>query len=138
LAVLGIAVGVLALIVILAVMNGFQLSFIESILEISSYHLRLQDFPPARLDELRDTLAAVPGISSVVPFREYQGLVRGRRGGQQAALVRGLPANAVELDPALGARLEFEDGSFDIAAARSVLLGDDNASYPSDVQTWII
>jgi lipoprotein-releasing system permease protein len=41
LSVLGIAVGVLALIVIIAVMNGFQLGFIESILEISSYHLRL-------------------------------------------------------------------------------------------------
>ena len=34
--VLGIATGVLALMVIISVMNGFQLGFIESILEISS------------------------------------------------------------------------------------------------------
>jgi len=40
--VLGIATGVLALTVIIAVMNGFQLGFIESILEISSCHVRVE------------------------------------------------------------------------------------------------
>ena len=35
--ILGVMTGVMALIVVLAVMNGFQLGFIESILEISSY-----------------------------------------------------------------------------------------------------
>ncbi|MDR2079964.1 MAG: ABC transporter permease, partial [Treponema sp.] len=52
LAILGIATGVLALTVILAVMNGFQLGFIESILEISSYHLRIEPFPQGERGEL--------------------------------------------------------------------------------------
>ena len=42
LSILGIAVGVMTLTVVLAVMNGFQLGFIESIVEISSYHLQCQ------------------------------------------------------------------------------------------------
>ena len=37
LAALGIAFGVLALIVILSVMNGFQMGYIESILEVSTF-----------------------------------------------------------------------------------------------------
>ena len=37
----GIAVGVMTLMTVLAVMNGFQLSYIEDILEISSFHIRL-------------------------------------------------------------------------------------------------
>ena len=41
LSVAGIAVGVMTLTVVLAVMNGFQLGFIESIVEISSYHLQV-------------------------------------------------------------------------------------------------
>jgi lipoprotein-releasing system permease protein len=123
LAVLGIATGVLALIVILAVMNGFQLSFIESILEISSYHLRLESFPVEMAGGIRDKLITVPGISGAVPFREFQGLVRGKRGGQQAVLIRGLPENALELDAGMGARLEFESGHFDISGPRSLLLG---------------
>ena len=40
LSVAGIAVGVMTLTVVLGVMNGFQLGFIESIVEISSYHLQ--------------------------------------------------------------------------------------------------
>jgi lipoprotein-releasing system permease protein len=122
-AVLGIATGVLALIVILAVMNGFQLSFIESILEISSYHVRLENFPPDKTGELRDTLAGLSGVSAALPFREFQALARGRRGGQQAVLVRGLPENAPELDPAMASRLDFESGRFDIGGSASVLLG---------------
>ena len=43
LATLGICVGVMTLIVVISVMNGFQMSFIDSILEISSFHARVQN-----------------------------------------------------------------------------------------------
>lgn len=43
LASLGIAFGVMALIVIVSVMNGFQLGYIDSILEISSFHIRMSE-----------------------------------------------------------------------------------------------
>ena len=123
LSVLGIAVGVLALIVIIAVMNGFQLGFIESIIEISSYHLRLESVPEDKIAEVREMLLSVPGIRAVVPFREFQVLARGRRSGQQAVLVRGLPENAAEIDKVMGSRLDFEAGFFDISNRGSVLLG---------------
>ena len=38
----GIGFGVMTLIVILSVMNGFQMGYIDSILEVSSYHVRLE------------------------------------------------------------------------------------------------
>ena len=41
LATLGICLGVTTLIVIMSVMNGFQMSFIDTILEVSSYHLQV-------------------------------------------------------------------------------------------------
>ena len=44
LSVAGIAVGVMTLTVVLGVMNGFQLGFIEAIVGVSSYHLQLE--PP--------------------------------------------------------------------------------------------
>jgi lipoprotein-releasing system permease protein len=125
LSITGIATGVFALIVIIAVMNGFQLGFIESILEVSSYHLRAGPFTE-RSDSIASAmtkLLAIPGIESAVPFQEFQGLVRGKRGGQQAAVVRGLAANAISLDPGMAARLEFEEGSFDLGEVQNILLG---------------
>ena len=123
LSVLGIAVGVLALIVIIAVMNGFQLGFIESILEISSYHLRLESVPQDKIPQVQEMLLSVPTVRAAVPFREFQALARGRRNGQQAVLVRGLPENALAIDRAMESRLDFEEGSFDISDHDSVLMG---------------
>ena len=123
LAVLGIATGVLALIVIIAVMNGFQLGFIESILEISSYHIRAESFSQEKIDELKETIFSVPGVMAAVPFKEFQALAKGRRAGQQAVLVRGLPENALEMDMTMGSRLDFEEGSFDISDSGFVLMG---------------
>ena len=128
LSVLGIGTGVFALIVILAVMNGFQLGFIESILEISSYHLRVGSLSPEKTGEAGSLLLTIPGIEAVVPFCEFQGLVRGKRVGQQAAMVRGLPSNAPELDPAMAGRLEFEDAFFSLNDGQSALLGAELAS----------
>jgi len=123
LSVLGIATGVLALIVIISVMNGFQLGFIESILEISSYHMRIGSVPVERIEEAREALLDVPGIDAVLPFLEFQGIIRGRRRGQQAALVRGIPADAPMMDPGMAARLEFDWGSFDLRERYDALVG---------------
>jgi len=123
LSVLGIAVGVFALIVIISVMNGFQMGFIESILEISSYHLRIGPVTADRTEEAGKILLTIPGVKAAVPFREFQALIRGRRTGQQAALVRGLPADALTRDTAMAARLAFEEGSFNLIKERNVLLG---------------
>ncbi|MDR2768326.1 MAG: ABC transporter permease [Treponema sp.] len=125
--IMGIAVGVLALTVIIAVMNGFQLGFIESILEISSYYARV-DQAPAGEDgnKLRARLSALPGVTAVVPFREVQALIRGGV-SQEAALIRGLKSDTLKTDPVMAAKLAFEEGSFDIAGPSSILLGSELA-----------
>jgi lipoprotein-releasing system permease protein len=104
-------------------MNGFQLGFIESIIEISSYHLRAENFPPEKAGLLEDHLREIPGLVSVVPFREFQGLVRGRRNTQHGILVRCLPPDVLTRDPAMAAKLDIEAGSFDLSGTGSILLG---------------
>jgi lipoprotein-releasing system permease protein len=121
LAVMGICTGVLALIVIIAVMNGFQLGFIESILEISSFHVRAE--LPGDGEAALETLRELPGVRSVLPFRELQALLRGRRSGPQVAMVRALPENTAALDAGMMKKLVFESGSFDLGREHSILLG---------------
>ena len=123
LAVLGIAVGVLALIIIIAVMNGFQLGFIESILEVSSYHLRIENINSDNIGEVRDIVLSIPGVRAALPFKEYQAIARGRRASQQAVLIRGVNDNTPEIDTGMLSKLEFEDGFFDISNQDNALLG---------------
>ena len=127
--VLGIATGVLALIVIISVMNGFQLGFIESILEISSGHLRIENF--SFEDETANHIRSLAGISSVLPFRETSVLMRGRFANPRGVLLRGLPPNALSLDPGLGNRLVMESGSFDLSSEDYIVLGSELARHLS-------
>ena len=127
LSILGIATGVFALIVIISVMNGFQLGFIESILGISSYHLRIASLPPEKIAEAQQELLNAPGIVAAVPFIDFQGLIRGSRGGQQAALIRGIPAQAIFIDSSFAENIEFESGFFDLAGENKALVGSDLA-----------
>jgi lipoprotein-releasing system permease protein len=123
LSILGIATGVFALIVIITVMNGFQLGFIESILEVSSYHLRAGPLNYNDAENVSEAVTEFPGVSAAVPFREFQALLRGRRGGQQSVIVRGVPPDASIRDSAMAARLVFEEGDFDLNSGRNILLG---------------
>ncbi|MDR2403237.1 MAG: ABC transporter permease [Spirochaetaceae bacterium] len=124
LAVLGIFTGVLALTVILAVMNGFQMGFIESILEVSSYHIRVESFPwDATGKDLIEGIRGLPYIPAVVPFREFHGIVRGNRNGQQAVIVRGISPDALKTDRGMAEKLVFEAGVFDITFPHTIVLG---------------
>ena len=123
LSILGITVGVMTLVVVLSVMNGFQHNYIDNINEVISYHLRL-DREGAELSP--DELTAVgdlPGIKAVVPFTDFQTTIRGEFSEPAVALVRGLPPDARERDPDLAAHLEVDSGEFDISRKGTIVLG---------------
>ena len=122
-----LTVGVMALIAVLSVMNGFQLGFIENILEISSFHIRLTppegrettEESPALAEELLDD----PGIRSVLPFRNIQTLIGGENSSPIPCLVRAIPEEAPTLDPGFVDHLGIYRGSFDLGDGRGILLG---------------
>jgi len=103
----GLAVGVLTLNAVLAVMNGFQLTFIESLMELSSSHLRWSPPEGQPSDPLAATLRAQPGVRAVVPTTEGQTLVTSTLGGRRGAVLRGFPKDALSQDPALAQHLRM-------------------------------
>ncbi|MBN1837677.1 MAG: ABC transporter permease [Spirochaetales bacterium] len=127
LSILGVAVGVMTLTAVLGVMNGFQLGFIESILEVSSYHLQLEgpEDPEPLLAELR----ALRNVEAVVPFREEQVIVEGLYEDQRGCLLRRLPEAVESLDPGFRERLEIVEGRFDLAQRRGIVLGSELARH---------
>ncbi len=130
--VLGIAVGVMTLTVVLAVMNGFQLGFIESIVELSSYHLQVTPLPGTRgAEDAAPTAAAlrsVPQVRAAVPFVERQALLETPWARPRACSVRAVPPDLLGLDPSQAARLDLRDGSFDLGLAGSIVIGSELAA----------
>ncbi len=118
LSVLGIAFGVTALIVILSVMNGFQLGYIESILEVSSSHVRLSGSP----DDM-EKIRSLPGVRSVTVFSESQTLIQGKYERQEGALLRAVPQDVLETDRGFAAHVTMASGDFDISGKGTVVIG---------------
>jgi len=116
---IGIAFGVMTLIVVMAVMNGFQSGSINSILEISSYHVRasIKDsskFTNSNLDpaKISDKLSENSLVSSVTPFVEAQSLITGTGGRESVGLLRFVPPNILKKDAMLSNQLQMISGNF--------------------------
>ncbi|UCF98762.1 MAG: ABC transporter permease [Spirochaetaceae bacterium] len=143
LSILGVAVGVMALTAVTGVMNGFQLGFIESILEISSYHLQIRGLSDVGLSRpglsqpglaqpglaqpessrFLESLRSLPEVRSAVPFSEHQVIVEGRFSDPRGCLIRGLPEEIERLDPSFFQALEVVDGDFDLQQPGTIVLG---------------
>lgn len=126
LSILGIGAGVMTLIAVLAVMNGFQSSTIRNILEVSSFHLRVESPNLGSLeDESLRELRGLPNVTAVVPFADVQALARGFFQRPATVLLRAVPPELPELDPRLAEQLEIVAGSFDLSRERGVVIGSE-------------
>ena len=119
---LGIGFGVLALIVIMAVMNGFQNGSIESILQINSYHVQGNAQSWDEIEQLENDLSENSLVKTLVPFFEAQGLMVGRNGRQSAVLLRSLPEDILYRDEDFKNQLTLY-GTFDLRIPRGIVLG---------------
>jgi len=132
LSVTGIAVGVMTLVTVLAVMNGFQLATIQDILEVNSYHLRLSELTERQTEELEQiergaAAGAVGGIRAVVPFHEVETIARGRFEQPRGVLLRATPADLLHRDPGVRERLTMVQGAFALDRPGSVVIGSELA-----------
>ncbi len=124
----GIAVGVFAMIVILGVMNGFQLGFINDILEINSYHIRAYSTNHLIDKKLLKKIISTPGVRSVLPFTDLQTLGKSEISDFRACSIRAVPDNASSLDPSLIRYLGLIHGSFNVSGRNTIILGSEYAS----------
>ncbi len=86
--VLGIAIGVAALIIVLSVMTGFDRDFKEKVINVQPHVLIQKE---GNLDDVKGALSIIrshniPGLVSVAPFVEGQAILRGPRGAIGAAV----------------------------------------------------
>ena len=128
LASLGICFGVMTLITVISVMNGFQHSFIDVIMEVSSYHIRVEGADPdsaVPAGKFEEFCSEEKLIKSFTPFYEAESLVVGKTGKEAAAMIKALPPEVCELDAGFKAQVTMIAGSFDISEENSIVIGSD-------------
>ncbi|MGE4051765.1 MAG: lipoprotein-releasing ABC transporter permease subunit [Piscinibacter sp.] len=127
-AMLGIALGVAALIIVLSVMNGFSTEVRDRMLSVIA-HVQVFEANGRALPDWRATAAAVkrsPEVTAVAPFVTAQALL-GRGDELHPALLRGIDADAEAKVSDLAARLHDELLAKLKPGANQVVLGADLA-----------
>lgn len=125
LASLGVCFGVMALIVVMSVMNGFQRSFIDAIMEISSYHTRVSGLQENQFAEFEDFCKSQKFVRNFTAFYEAQGLMTDTKylSEQSPVLVRAVPQNICD-DESFKKELNVFSGKFDLSEENSIIIGN--------------
>lgn len=106
---LGIAAGVATLIVVMAVMNGFQMSFKDAIIELSSAHVRVTGVGEETFIKwCKDN----EDVRAAYPFKEEKAFVIGERGRESPAVIRAVPRGILQMDKGFAKELCMAEGAF--------------------------
>ena len=123
LAVLVICFGVMSLVTVVSVMNGFQMSFVNAIMELSSFHIRVSNLESQAEADFLDSCADSKEIRCVSPFYESQALLVGNKSKESAGIIRGVDARTCEFDEGFAREIKIVSGSFDLSSVDSIVLG---------------
>ena len=120
---LGVALGVAALIVILSVMNGFEGELRDRLLSMTAHgYVSEIDGTVGEWREIRDQVEAEVGVVAAAPLIEMEGMVRTGR-SLNAVMVHGV--DPVVEKAVSGKRVNFVAGNLDELApdSRNIILG---------------
>jgi lipoprotein-releasing system permease protein len=121
----GVFLGVSALIVVLAVMTGFQDGIRDRIIAANPHLLVFQSGPTGMLDagRIAGEVRAVPGVRAATPFVLQQALFTSAAGEAHGGLVRGVDVGAPAVRATLASQLR--GGSLDplVGGEGAILLG---------------
>lgn len=118
-----IAFGVMTLISVVSVMNGFQMSFVDSIMEISSYHVQVRNLKENEKSKFDSLCRENKNVKTFYSFFEAQGLLTDGKRNQNAAIIRSLPEDVLEKDEGLKNELKIVSGDFDLSESENIVLG---------------
>ena len=119
LSVAGIAAGVITLIAVISVMNGLQMGYIEDILEISSYHIQIENCGSGNYRSVSE----IKGIKNTVPFFDIQSLVQGESSRLDPVMIRAVDPEYAGEDKAFLKQLNMVRGNFYLEDEYSIVIG---------------
>lgn len=123
LSIIGILSGVMTMITVIGVMNGFQGSNIDKRIEIASGHVALEPKSSnSVMDE--DFLQSLKNIKVFFKSGEFITAASDKRNSEITGLqVNSLPKNIYEIDESFKSWIKIQNGAFDISETNSIIIG---------------
>ncbi|MCL2705451.1 MAG: ABC transporter permease [Spirochaetaceae bacterium] len=121
LSILGLSAGVITLIAVMSIMNGLQLGFINDILEIESYHIRIYNTDDEK--GIARTLDNNSAILNYTTFYDTQTLLSGGAARLDPVMVRLVNEKDFKQDKSLINHLGIEEEQIDIDGDFKVIIG---------------
>lgn len=138
LSILMISFGVITLITVLSIMNGFHNTFRKKILETNSYHIIIQP-SFSRVSSINNSISILKNnkeIISVIPFYDGEGIIKGpyiTRG----LVIKALPDDVMSLDSGFSREIRIPQGIFDLSDPDKIVIGEELAqeagAHPGDI-----
>jgi lipoprotein-releasing system permease protein len=125
LSILMISFGVITLITVLSIMNGFHNTFRSKIIETNSYHAVIEPDGILSLDERTAILRKNKEILAIVPFYDGEGIIN-TPFVTRGAIIKALPENVLQEDGGFRREIRMTAGEFDLSRG-NILLGDELA-----------
>ena len=118
-----ITIGVLALSTVLSIMNGFQFSTIDNILNIDSFHLiAYNDWERSYENNIITAIREIPAVVSALPFGELHTIAHRDEVGAFPVRIRALPRDAFQYDYGLADALNLQIEDFNISP-QTIIIG---------------
>ena len=106
--VVGVMVGVMALIVVLSVMNGFRADLMSKIMSVNA-HIQIKNYLGSfnNYNDTLDIIKGTEGVVAVTPSIADQVLVTTNEGYSQPALLRGLDTKSADKVMDIGSMIKI-------------------------------
>ena len=128
LSILMISFGVITLIAVLSIMNGFHNTFRTKILETNTYHIIIQPGLSDRfsLTNIKTVLKKNKDIISVIPYFDGEGIIKSRW-STRGIIIKAFPEDILQQDSGFKNEIKVPNGEFDLSEDDHILLGEELA-----------
>jgi len=126
LSILMISFGVITLITVMSIMNGFHSTFRRKILETNTYHIVIEPYNKNNISTLniKSILSKNKDIISIIPYYDGEAVLKGSQ-STKGILVKAFPQNILEIDSGFRQELKIPRGDFDLTHKNNIILGEE-------------
>ena len=128
LSILMISFGIITLITVISIMNGFHTNFRRKILETNTYHIIIQNnnYRNNTNQYIKSILSKNKEIISIIPYYDGEGIIKSSW-STMGIVIKALPKDVLELDNGFKREIKLPFGKFDLTKSYNIILGEELA-----------